>query len=110
MKITLRDFSRLCHSSCEFTDDFLLQAADGRFENFDSDLPIWLEKDKKYQIYWVGKEYSNVLFAKIYLESVGFKYYVVWDTGEDVLEYAIITEFDFDPIILPYSRSIIRKG
>lgn len=110
MKITLNDFARLCHSHCEFNEQLLQQAADGRFENFESDFPICLDKGKRYHIYWLGQEYSNVLFARIYLESVGFKYHVVWDTDDEYIENAIITEFYFDSSLLPYSRSIIRKG
>jgi hypothetical protein len=108
MKITLNDFARLYSESCEFNDHFLRQAADGRFECFDSS-PIVLKKDKKYKIYWLGEEYSYVLFAKIYLESVGVEYHVVWDIGDIVLQYAIITEFDVDQYTLPYSRSIIVR-
>lgn len=89
--ITATDFDRLANTCMGWKGHDWELLAD-RFEtNGDSLQRINWDLKK---IYWIGKEYASVIFAKMFLTSRESEYQILWDLGgcQDG-EWVVITDY-----------------
>ena len=88
-ELTENDFEQLSNTSMKWGQSWKEQ--DDRFEIMHSDSDI----DYNFEMaYWVGKEYTNVIFAKMFLTKHCYTYQVLWDLcayGDG--QYLIITNY-----------------
>ena len=92
IQVTARDFERLCENSGEWAG---WTPPAGRFEGIDGDL---FPTARQWQcVYWVGGDWTAVIFARAFLDARGFDYEVVFDTAENVrgtmYGYVILTDY-----------------
>jgi hypothetical protein len=92
MKITQTDFDQLTISSMNWSESHLdWQKQEGRFEDIDFRIAEPVDVDYSFlRAYWF-KTYASVLFAKAFLESLGYEYKVLYDTADDT--YVITTNY-----------------
>lgn len=94
IQVTAEDFTRLWEQTGAWAEVSLQL---GRFEALDSsDGPDF--RDWK-RIYWVGREYASVIFARAFLAARGFGYEVLYDTASDeagapMFGYVILTDYE----------------
>jgi hypothetical protein len=89
-ELTENDFEQLSNTSMKWGQSWKEQ--DDRFEVMHSDSAI----DYSFEMaYWVGKEYTNVIFAKMFLTKHCCTYQVLWDLCGDC-QYLITTNYKTD--------------
>ena len=96
VQVTAGDFERLCENSA--TGDVVNQI--GRFEVVEAAERPGTEWKR---IYWLGRSYAPVIFARAFLAARGFDYEVLYDTACDkyargmvrpMFGYAIVTDYE----------------
>lgn len=92
LDLDAEDFNRLCNNSARWGNNF--RDHESHFETIGADREIsW---DWRYA-YWVGLEWTSVIFARSYLDSIGQRYQVVWDMVENPdMSYVILTDYPAD--------------
>jgi hypothetical protein len=92
--ITATDFQYLWNTATNWKGNNGLDWKDQeeRFEKTgDCDEKINWEFKK---VYWIGKEYSSVIFAKIFLTSINQTYQILWDlNGCEEGEWVVLTDY-----------------
>ena len=88
--MTPTDFGNLCNTSMKW-DDINWKCQEYRFETVDNESIDFTYK----QGYWLGEEYSSVLFAKMFLSAQGYSYQVLWDMAENPNpQWLIVTNYE----------------
>ena len=84
MTITEQDFQFLVTTSMEWEKyDFGSQVEDGRFEHYVGDTHRAPIRHDWKVAYWLGEDYTTVLFAKAFLDDLGEPYELLWDLVEN---------------------------
>ena len=92
IQVTAQDFERLWENSGKWAD---LRDATARFETLDDDRmpPSWAWQ----RIYWLGRSYTAVIFARAFLAARGYDYEILYDTAEhpngQMFGYVILTDY-----------------
>ena len=93
IQVSARDFSHLAESSGAWAD--LVIEAPGRFEDEDGGPPSFRDWRR---IYWFGRGFTAVIFARAFLAARGFEYEVLRDTasaepGGPEFGWVILTDY-----------------
>jgi len=95
IQVGAEDFMRLCENSAPGD----VTGQEGRFEVVQAAPPhrnqLW------HRAYWVGDNYTAVIFARAFLAARGFGYAVLFDTASDTPDgpmfgYVILTDYEAD--------------
>ena len=94
VQVTAADFERLCENSGEWPG---WQWHTGRFETMDISQPPSFREWRR--IYWLGDNYTAVIFARAFLAARGFEYEVLSDRASDagsdrMYGYVILTDYE----------------
>ena len=93
IQVTAADFGRLCENSSAWAGSGMPLR---RFESLDDSEPSsWQWK----RIYWLGDNYTAVIFARAFLAARGYDYEVLRDTASDegsnrMYGYVILTDYE----------------
>ena len=91
VQVTAADFGRLCENSGEWQG---WQAHTGRFEGVDAADP---SRRQWQRIYWLGRDFAAVIFARAFLAARGYDYEIAFDTASDedgpMYGYVILTDY-----------------
>jgi len=95
--ITLRldadDFIRLTDMSSRWTGDWRLEQEE-RWETIGADEEIRWDFG---HAHWVGPEWTNVIFARHFLDAIGEEYQIIWDMAENPdMSWVILTNYAAD--------------
>ena len=93
IQVTAEDFSRLCENSMLWAggrwDD-----QSGRFEDLNGGTPSTRQWKR---IYWLGPDYTAVIFARAFLNARGFDHEILYDTASDqgrpMYGWVILTDY-----------------
>ena len=93
IQVTAGDFERLCENSGKWAGSGLPLR---RFESLDDSEPSPFSDWQR--IYWLGDNYTAVIFARAFLAARGFEYEVLFDTASDegsnrMYGYVILTDY-----------------
>jgi hypothetical protein len=95
VQVTAADFMRLCENSAPGD----VTGPPGRFETLDTAEP---DPGRDWRrAYWLGDNYTAVIFARAFLAARGFGYEVLFDTASDepdgpMFGYVILTDYEAD--------------
>ena len=93
IQVNAQDFERLCENSGKWAG---LNEPLGRFEGLDSGEPPSFREWRS--IYWLGDNYTTVIFARAFLAARGFDYEILWDTAGPVdgpmFGWCILTDYE----------------
>ena len=92
IQVTAADFGRLCENSGAWG----LGDGSGRFESLDrAHCPPSARQWGR--IYWLGRDFAAVIFARSFLAARGYDYEVLFDTASDedgpMYGYVILTDY-----------------
>ena len=92
VQVTARDFEQLWENSSSWG----LGEGSGRFEDLDGRPP---SSRQWRRIYWLGRNYTAVIFARAFLAARGCGYEVLFDTASDegsnrMYGYVILTDYE----------------
>jgi len=91
IQVTAGDFERLCENSGKWG----LGDGSGRFEDLDGRPP---SSRQWARIYWLGRDYTAVIFARAFLDARGYEHEILYDTasgeGGPMFGYVILTDYE----------------
>lgn len=96
VQVTAADFERLCENSSAWG----LGDGYGRFEALEDAGPPSFRQWGR--IYWLGRSFTAVIFARAFLAARGYDYEVLFDTASDegsnrMYGYVILTDYEEQP-------------
>ena len=95
IQVSATDFERLCENSGQWAG---WTPPAGRFESIDTAGNPFPSARQWQCAYWVGDNWTTVIFARAFLAARGFDYEVVYDTAEHpngrLYGYVILTDYE----------------